>query len=194
VLGLLLRQPWRVLRAPLLLPALVAFALKGIDHGGLKSAVIRRLLGGCTRAQVQAWTAEYVQQVVPARLFTAALAAIATHRAAGDRLVLLSASPDLFVPALAAEMGFDQVLCTGVAWTGEQLDGALTTANRRGEEKLQCLAALREGHPGCHVTGYGNSEPDLVHLQACDSACYINPRRAQLPHLRSAGITALHWH
>ena len=194
MLGLLLQQPWRLLRLPLLLPALAAYAFQRIDHGGLKSAVIRRLLGGLTRTQIQTWTAGYVQQVIPARLFTEALAAIAKHRAAGDTLVLLSASPDLFVPALGAAMGCDEVLCTGVAWAGERLDGALTTANRRGEEKLRCLAALRRAHPGCHVTGYGNSEPDLAHLQACDSACYINPRRAQLPHLRSAGITALHWH
>lgn len=194
MLGLLRKQPWRLLRSPLLLPALAGFAFKRIDHGGLKSAVIRRLLGGLARAQVQAWTAGYVQQVVPARLFAAALAAIATHRAAGDKLVLLSASPDLFVPALGAAMGFDQVLCTGVAWAGERLDGALTTANRRGDEKLRCLAALRLAHPGWHVTGYGNSEPDLVHLQACDAAFYINPRAAQLAHLHSLGITPVHWH
>jgi phosphatidylglycerophosphatase C len=194
VLGLLLRQPWRLLRAPLLLTAVAAFALKRIDHGGLKSAVIRVLLGGLKRAQVQAWTHEYVLQVVPGRLFAAALAAIDGHRAAGDRLVLLSASPDLFVPALAAAMGFDQVLCTGVAWAGEQLDGALTTANRRGEEKLRCLAALRSAYPGCTVTGYGNSEPDLVHLQACDAAFYVNPRPSQTAHLRSLDITPVHWH
>lgn len=193
MLGLLLRQPWRLLRAPLLLPAVAAFLLKRLDHGGLKSAVIRVLLGGVTRAQAQAWTAAYVQQVVPGRLFAAALAAIARHRAAGDRLVLLSASPDLFVPALAAAMGFDQVLCTGVAWAGDHLEGSLTTANRRGEEKLRCLLALRSAHPGCHVTGYGNSEPDLAHLQACDAAFYINPRPAQAARLHSVGIRPVHW-
>ena len=179
MLGLLRTQPWRLLRLPRLLPPLADFALRRIDHGELKSAVIRHLLGGCLRAQVEAWTQTYVQQVVPQRLFEPALAAIATHREAGDHLVLLSASPDLFVPALAAAMGFDQVICTGVRWDGDRLHGALTTANRRGAEKLRCLQALRASHPGCIVTAYGNSPPDLVHLQACEAAVYVNPSRAQ---------------
>lgn len=187
-------QPWRLPRLPLLVWPLAGFALRRIDHGGLKSAVIRLLLGGTRRARLQAWTTRYVQRVVPAKLFASALQAIDAHRQAGDRLVLLSASPDLFVMALGAQLGFDQVLCTGVRWRGERLDGRLSTLNRRGAEKLRCLQALRRQYPGCHITGYGNSLPDLLHLRACDAAVYVNPPARLAPRLRREGMQVVRWH
>ena len=193
MLGLLLRQPWRLIRLPVLLWALASFLLKRIDHGGLKSAVIRVLLGGLQRQQVDAYTAAYVSQVVPARLFAEALTVIQAHRAKADTLVLLSASPDLFVPALGAALGFDQVLCTGVRWNAQRLHGALTTANRRGYEKLLVLQALRAQYPGCHVTGYGNSLPDLLHLRACDAAVYVNASPALAQALTREGLRVVHW-
>lgn len=194
MLGLLRQHPWRLLRSPLLLWALAAFLFKRIDHGGLKSAVIRVLLAGLQRQQVDAYTAAYVRQVVPARLFAEALAAIQRHRAKADILVLLSASPDLFVPALGAAMGFDQVLCTGVRWNADRLHGELTTANRRGDEKLRVLQSLRAQYSGCHVTGYGNSLPDLVHLRACDAAVYVNAAPTLAAALTREGLSVVHWH
>lgn len=155
--------------------------------------MIRVLLGGLPRSAVDHWTAGYVRQVVPAGLFDAALEVIASHRARGDRLVLLSASPDLFVPALGGAMGFDEVHCTGVRWDGEALHGALTTANRRGDEKLRVLQALRARHPQCHVTGYGNSRPDLVHLRACDAAVYVNASPGLARQLAAEGLSVARW-
>src|SRR2546421_8145211 len=48
-------------------------------------------------------------------------------------LALLSASPDVYVPAIAAALGFAEVLCTGVEWNGDRLVGRLTTPNRSEE-------------------------------------------------------------
>ena len=43
-----------------------------------------------------------------------ALAALQVHRAAGDHLVLLSASPDLYVPLIGRLLGFERTLCTEI--------------------------------------------------------------------------------
>jgi len=193
VIGLLLRRPWRLPRLVLAVPAVLGFALGLVDRGALKSAVIRAALGGLSHATVQAWTGRYVSTVVPARLFPDALQAIAAHRAAGDWLVLMSASPDLFVPALGRGLGFDQILCTEVRWDEERLNGSLVTANRRGEEKVRCLEALRRAHPGSPVTGYGNSDPDIAHLRLCDAAVYVNARGALRNRLQSLGMRIVDW-
>ena len=55
----------------------------------------------------------------------------------------MSASVDFYVPEFGRQLGFDEVISTGVAWNGDRLDGTLTTPNRRGEEKARCLRALR---------------------------------------------------
>ena len=58
---------------------------------------------------------------------------VKAHREAGDLLVLMSASTDLYVPQIGAALGFNEVICTGVAFDAAgRLDGALTTPNRRG--------------------------------------------------------------
>ncbi len=68
-------------------------------------------------------------------LFAEALRAIEAHRACkGDKLLLMSASIDLYVPLIGGALGFGQTLCSQVRWRGDgRLDGCLATANCRGE-------------------------------------------------------------
>ena len=133
--GYLLRHPLRMLRLWQLAPALAEYA-RGRDRGRLKSRVIRAVMGGEPRAVIDAWARTYVEGLRPKRKFrAAALAALEAHRAAGDHLVLLSASPDLYVPYVGNSLRFELTLCTEVLWLGDRLDGGLKTENRRGEGK-----------------------------------------------------------
>jgi phosphatidylglycerophosphatase C len=174
VLGFLARHPRGWLGVPCVLPTLLAFALGKADQGALKSSLIRATLGGRTRAQIEAWTHEFVQRLPPRGVFAAALERIEHHRAAGDTLVLLSASTDLYVPALARALGFAQSICTGVEWQGDRLVGRLTTPNRRGEEKVRCLQQLRARYPGRVVSAYGNAAEDVPHLAKADRPLLVN--------------------
>jgi len=193
VLRHLARRPWRLVRLVALLPALVSYGLGPPDRGRLKSALIRCALGGESRSALAVWTAKYVTDVVPARLHRDALAAIERHRAAGDRLVLLSASPDFYVPAIGERLGFDEVICTQVAWRGDRLEGALLTENRRGPEKLRVLEALRARHPGERIVGYANSDADLEHLERCDEAWLVNGPAPARRAAAAAGVHCVGW-
>jgi phosphatidylglycerophosphatase C len=155
------------------LPALAAFALGKADHGALKSALLRAALGGRSRIEIERWTAHFVDQL-PGFVFQDAIKCIEGHRAAGDTLVLLSASPDLYVPALGRALGFGQSICTGIEWQGDRLVGSLTTPNRRGEEKVRCLQRLRAEYPHAAVSAYGNSPEDLPHLALADHPHLVN--------------------
>lgn len=190
---LFLKQPWRLPRLLLVLPALAGLPLGVCGRGELKAALARAAFGGLTRAQVTDLVTEYVARIVPRRLFPAALEAVAAHRAAGDYLVLMSASPDLYVPALGRALGFDAVICTQLGWQGERFAGRLASPNRRGEEKKRCLERLRAAHPGLGVIGYGNSAPDLPHLLACDDAVYVNASGTLRARLKSQGIRTVDW-
>lgn len=194
VLGLLLRKhPWRLPALLLVLPALLRFALGRLDRGGLKSAFIRATLGGCRREEIEAWTALFVGDLIARGLFPPALAAIAAHSRAGDHLVLMSASPDLYVPAIASALGFAEFICTGLRWDGERLNGALTTANRRGEEKARCLEALRARYPGVEVVAYGNAASDLPHLKLVERGVLVNGSAAAQREARRRGIACAAW-
>ena len=157
-----------------LIAAVLRFVAAGRDRGRLKSDILKLCMGGATRHDVRAWTAEFVANLGERDLCAGALPVIVAHQAAGDRLVLLSASPDLYVPAIGERFGFAESICTGVRWQEDRLDGALTTENRRGEEKLRCIEALRRRFPGVPISAYGNSGSDLAHLAVVERPLLVN--------------------
>ena len=195
VFGFLLRRRlWRAPALLLLLPVLLLYAIGLIGRGGLKSAFICTALGGCRRKKLERWTATFVERLVAHGLFAPALEAIQAHARQGDHLVLLSASTDLYVPAIGHALGFQEVICTGVRWNGERLRGTLTTPNRRGGEKARCVTALRARHPGVQAVAYGNAASDLEHLKLVERGVLVNGSPAARLEAARAAISCADWH
>jgi HAD superfamily phosphoserine phosphatase-like hydrolase len=139
------------------------------------------------------WAERYVARVLCRGLYAEALAAIAVHRRQGDRLLLMSASTDLYVPRIGAALKFDETICTKVRWRQDgTLDGHLASANCRGEEKLRCLQALVARERPEYVYAYADSRSDLPHLQWVQRGFLINGSRATLRRA-AASIQTLHW-
>jgi phosphatidylglycerophosphatase C len=169
------------------------------DRGALKSRLIRAVMGGNRRSQIDAWSESYVNGLHAKGAFRpAALEVLDTHRAAGDHLVLLSASPDLYVPLIGRLLGFERTVCTELTWSGgleseQRLDGRLRTPNRRGSEKTHCLNQLRAEYPGLPVVAYGNSDSDLAHLTQADRALLVNGNSRARRLARLEGIEISQW-
>jgi len=195
VFGFLLRKRlWRAPALLLLIPVLFCYALGLIGRGGLKSAFIRAALGGCRHKRLERWTATFVERLLANDLFPQALEAIQAHARVGDYLVLLSASTDLYVPAIARALGFQEVICTGVRWKNERLRGTLTTPNRRGAEKARCITALRARHPETQAVAYGNAASDLEHLKLVERGVLVNGSRSARREAVRVGISCTDWH
>ena len=195
--GYVWRRPARWLRLWRWLPAVVRYAVDR-DRGRLKSRLIRGAMGGDSREVIDAWADAFVAGLRGRATFRpAALAVLEGHRAAGHHLVLLSASPDLYVPRIGRLLGFERTLCTEIQWrsgtAGSRLDGALATPNRRGAEKSLCLARLRTQYPGLPVTAYGNSSADLPHLAMADSAILVNASRGARRAAARLGVPVADW-
>ena len=192
--GFALRNPRRLVRLGHLPGALFRFVAGGRDRGALKGRLIQLVMGGETRAAVDAWAEAWVGAMRGRGLFRpSALAALEAHRRAGDRLVLLSASPDLYVPQIGRMLGVDLTVCTEVAWRGDRLDGELVTENRRGEEKRLCIQALRARFPGLPVAAYGNSASDLVHLASVDRPLLVNANAAARRRAARLAVPCAEW-
>lgn len=141
---------------------------------GNSSFVVFQSTGRATGDHTQMATAEFASRLLRRGVRADALEAITQHRRNGDVLALLSASVDLYVPAIGRSLGFGEIVCTEVRWDGDRLTGTLTTANRRGAEKIFCLAQLRARHPNLPVTAYGNSASDLEHLRLVERPVLVN--------------------
>jgi len=186
------RHKARVLRLwPL--PFAAARFLIDRDRGRLKSGLIRAVMGGLTRAEVAALTRGFLDARLASLVRPNALSRIEQHRAAGDHLVLLSASTDFYVRDIGRRLGFDDVICTEVVWRDERLDGALATANRRGTEKTRCLESLRREHPGARVAAYGNAGSDLDHLVRADAPLLVNASAGTRRRAARLGVPSGDW-
>jgi len=178
VAGFVRRHPSRIPRYLAVLPALIGYALGVRDRGYLKGALLHGVMGGALRKDVQTWTDEYVPRLIERGVFDEALAAIRKHRDAGDHLVLMTATVDLYVPDLAQALGFDACQCSQVAWSEDRLEGWLTSPNMRDEEKAAALRRTVARFPGRRLVGYGNSAPDLPHLKLVDHAYLVNASKS----------------
>jgi len=190
VTGYLARSGRSRLRMARLLPTLAAFAVGAADHGAVKSSFIKSTLGGATRAQLASWSDEFVPALIARGCSVGALGMVKAHREAADLLVLMSASTDLYVPQIGEALGFHEVICTGIAFTAAgELDGALTTPNRRGAEKVRCFEALKQQHPGLQTVAYGNAGSDLAHLALADVPRLVNAGARTRRRAAAFGIT-----
>lgn len=193
LVGWAVRHPchlWRLWRLPF---SLWRFMLGLSDRGRLKASLVRQVMKGAARDSLAAWVDEFCRLHLPGLLNPGALAAIERHRAAGDRLVLLSASVDLYVPAIGLALGFDETQCTGLSWSGDALEGRLTTANRRGPEKRRCIEQLRGRFPGARIAAYGNAASDFEHLAQVDEPLVVNANAATRRRAAALGFACDDW-
>jgi phosphatidylglycerophosphatase C len=186
-------KPWRLPLFATVAPSIVEYLLGRADEGRVKEAFIKAAMRGSRRSDIDAWTTRFIPPLIARGTFANAMERIAEHRRAGDYLVLMSASTDLYVPAIARELGFNETLCTGVRWDGDRLDGSLTTPNRKGEEKSRCFTALRDQHPGLDTTAYGNSATDLPHLRLATHGFLVNGSEKARRTAQELGIACVAW-
>ena len=186
------RRPGRWTRLPLLPFALARYGLTR-DRAALKGALLHATVGGLSRAEASTLVDGFVSGLPDSALRPDALRAIDRHRQRGDRVILLSASPDLYVEALGRRLGFSQVLASQLHWQGDRLDGHLAGPNMRGVEKLRAIEALRAANPGCFIAAYGDALADLEHLRAVDAPTLVNGRRAARRAAEALGIPTQDW-
>jgi len=182
LIACLARRPWRLVRLLLVVPAAARYLVQR-DRGALKGALLHAALGGLPRAWLAQRSARFVRWLVHRALYQEALEAIETHRRRGERLMLMSASADLYVAPLAEALGFELVQCSRVQWRHDgRLDGRLDGANCRGLEKQRRLQALIERERPARVYAYGNSAADVPHLLLAQEGYLVNgPRRLAVP-------------
>ena len=192
--------PWRLLLVPLLGLALAGYALKWIDRARLKELGHRLMMGRhVPRARLVEAAAVYADRVIAEDVFPGALVQIAADRAAGQRLVLATASNEFYVRAIADRLGFADVIATPARWEDDRLHHRLGGENCYGEAKRDLLAAwlVREGLTGQALRFYSDHESDLplfeLAVASGGGAIAANPSLALRAVAASRGWTIVDW-
>jgi len=195
LLSVLKRRPWRLGHC-VLLPAAVVIHKSGLrDNTWLKRVFLRAIAGGATRADLSSMARDFSAQTLQTQIYPDARACVERHVAAGDRLVLASASFDLYVPLIGAALGFEHVLCTRAAWgSDDRLSGDIEGHNCYGPHKLTAVQTLLDNLPERgHVTMYSDHHSDLPVLRLADTGVAVNPTPKLAAAASVHGLVTEHW-
>lgn len=134
-------------------------------------------LVGRTPAEVAHLVEPFVEDVIEPLIFSDACQAIAKHRAAGDRLLVISASGAHLVAPIAARIGIDEVLAIDLAlehgFYNGQTQGTLTYREGKTKRLMDWLQA--EGETLENASFYSDSHNDLPLLEVVSRPNAVNP-------------------
>ena len=138
--GFLKKYPARIHRL-VLLPFAVFIHLIGVrNNTWLKKVFLNAFLKGVNKEIIFEWTDEFVDTIIANGLREGAIQELQMHKQAGDKLLLVSASLDIYVNAFGGKLGFDYVICTNAEWDDQNnLTGDLASDNCYGQEKISRL-------------------------------------------------------
>ena len=94
------------------------------------------------------------------------------HQRLGHETVVVSASPTLYVDAIAVHLGIDHVVATELEVDDGRLTGRYMGENCRADEKARRLAAFLEGRD-VDLHAYGNPPDDEPMLALADVAVRV---------------------
>ena len=173
--------PWRLVLAPLVPVAMLAYVLRLISRARLKEINQSLMIGTRVRREkLRPHIESFAAKVMAKNVRAGALARIARDRADGCRLVLATASYRLYVEAIARRAGFDDVIATD--HLGQDLD--FVRAKIAGENcydvaKLTMIREwmAREGieRDRAHIRAYSDHVSDEPMLAFADEAYAANP-------------------
>jgi len=151
--------------APLLLRARADRALRD----AAKEALLVGTVAGRAEAELRAVGRAFAPTVA---LRDEVVAHLRRHQAAGHQTVIVSASPTLYVEALAARLGVDAVVSTELEVVGGLLTGRYVGRNCRADEKLRRLVEWLDDRD-VELHAYGNRPDDDDMLGRADVAVAV---------------------
>src|SRR5439155_2112523 len=160
---------------------LTLYACRILSDRAAKQRVLIAFLRGQPRDRVAEHAEWFSSGWVSRRLRECVLERLRTHQQAGDRVILLSASPDVYVAAIGRMLGIEEVLATQVAADDERWDGALRGENCKGAAKVRRLAEyLQAASPPAASWAYGDSSSDLPVLNWVENGMLVKRGRLTL--------------
>jgi HAD superfamily hydrolase (TIGR01490 family) len=186
-------KPWRLLLAPLVVLAMLGYKAKLLNRKQLKQVMMALLLGRMKRSDVERVGGQFADWICAHHVRPGALAAIAAHRAAGDRLVLATASFEFYAAAIARRLAIDDVIATKSVWQGNILLPRVDGENCYGSAKLDMILAYVGSANVGLVYFYSDDRSDLPVFRWAKAPSVVNPKRSFKRHAEQAGMPVLDW-
>ena len=152
-------------------------------------------LVGRTPEEVDYIAGPFVEEVIEPLIHSDAMRTVARHRATGERILIISATPSFLVRAIAERLGIADVLGTDLELQHGYYSGRISGIATAREGKIQRLAQWLETQDetlaGAHF--YSDSRNDLPLLCHVEHPHAVNPDAALRAHATQQGWEILDW-
>ena len=175
------RAPWRLVFLPVLPFAFIAYGLKLISRGRLKTFNQSMLLGnGPKLSELQSHIERFADKVLRSNRHQKAIDQVEADRADGRTLVLVTASYELYAEAIARRLGFDHLIGTRLEVDGQgRVLPRIIGENCYDDAKIARIEALfsEQGwqRADAHVRAYSDHVSDRAMLEFADEAIATTP-------------------
>jgi HAD superfamily hydrolase (TIGR01490 family) len=173
--------PWRLVLAPLVVLAMLAYVVKLISRKRLKEINQSLMIGHkVSMAKLAPHLESYADAVMRDNVRAGALTRVAADRAEGYTLVLATASYRLYVEAIARRLGFDAVIATDHLTQGlPYVRAKIAGENCYDTGKLRMIQAWMRGQgiarADAHIRAYSDHVSDAPMLEFADEPFATNP-------------------
>lgn len=159
----------RILR---LVPVLVRLRTGMITQHCAKEMFLKEFVSGRSVEEINRKAAEFAAAGLCRLCNPAAVERMQWHQEQGHRVILLSASPAVYLQPWAELQKLDQVLGTELEVEDRKFTGRIAGQNCRGPEKMLRLRAYLEDHPAEEIFAYADGRSDKEVLAFADHAFY----------------------
>lgn len=182
----------RLLLVPLWVLAMLGYKAGLCGRKALKQFGLRLLVGRVVRSPaLEPHIARFVARQLARNIRPGARAQIAADRAAGARLVLVTAAPEIYAEDIARALGFAACIATRHRRDGAgNLLALIEGANNYGPEKIARVVAWLAGEGlargDCHLTAYTDHASDAPILDYADAGVLVGRFARPDPRWRQA--------
>jgi len=99
---------------------------------------------------------------------------IELKRKEGYKVIIVTASPDVYVKYVCDYLGYDGFISTKTVDNGPYLCGNFDGRVCNFEEKPKRILEFLDGKTPEHTISYGNSSGDFAMLKFCDESYFVN--------------------
>lgn len=190
--GYVRRNPRRIWRL-MLLPLKMLAVWKWRNRRWVKQNFLQAFVGGEKKADLDHWAEHFADMIFAKAMREPGLKRLRSHQQAGDRVVLASASFDIYVEIIGGLLEIDEVIASNLLWDDNKRLQGIDGENCRHEEKLKRVKALLQQEQGGHVTAYSDSHADLPLLGWAEVGVAVCPSRRLTHQVAGLGLEVVEW-
>lgn len=155
----------------LLLPTLLGYRAGIFSASRVRQQVVRIGLKGFTKVDIHAQGKRYASQRLPTLLRPNALKRLKWHQDGGDRVIIVSASLDVYLKPWCEEMGIE-LICSELDFQDSLLTGEYRGEDCTGQEKAKRVLEKVNLSDYLKIYAYGDTKEDHELLELAHEKYY----------------------